>query len=183
MNIRLSHLICFFLYLTANLQEYMFFDIPVYNNVGTKISNFTYAKVKQYINNKHILAMALSSSLIQGSNSPSTPSTLRALTTICWWQRTAASLSPCGGWQAPHCLRLSAQACLETTRLRSAFSLTSLFPTRDSTSLSPVRMDRVLQDTERQKEGQLKVLLTVLSHANRSEETERLGKGKQKLEH
>lgn len=78
---------------------------------------------------------------MQVYNSPFTPSTLRALTIIYWWQRTAASLSPSGDWWVPRCLRLLAQVCLETTQLRSAFSLTSLFPTRDSTSLSQVTLD------------------------------------------
>lgn len=76
--------------------------------------------------------------LTQVYSSPSTPSILRALTIICWWQRMEVSLSLCGDWQAPHCLLLLVQACLETTPLRSAFSLTSLFPTRDSTSPSQV---------------------------------------------
>lgn len=97
------------------------------------------------LKNPNISTMALSSPRIQVSSSPSTPSTLRALTIIYWWQRTAASLSHFGGWRAPPCLRLSAQGCLETTQHRSASCLTFPFRMRDSTSPSLVRINLVLR--------------------------------------
>lgn len=101
-------------------------------------------KVCKDFKNPNISTMALSSPRIQVSSSPSTPSTLRALTIIYWWQRTAASLSHFGGWRAPPCLRLSAQGCLETTQHRSASCLTFPFRMRDSTSPSLVRINLVL---------------------------------------
>lgn len=118
-----------------HLHDYYVCDVYYYAYIS-------YVKIKK---KKNISTMALSSPRIQVSSSPSTPSTLRALTIIYWWQRTAASLSHFGGWRAPPCLRLSAQGCLETTQHRSASCLTFPFRMRDSTSPSLVRINLVLR--------------------------------------
>lgn len=118
-----------------HLHDYYVCDVYYYAYIS-------YVKIKK---TQNISTMALSSPRIQVSSSPSTPSTLRALTIIYWWQRTAASLSHFGSWRAPPCLRLSAQGCLETTQHRSASCLTFPFRMRDSTSPSLVRIHLVLR--------------------------------------
>lgn len=112
-------------------------------------------------------------SLVQVCSSPSTPSTSRALTITYWWRRTAASLSPSGGWPAPRCLHLWAPACSGTTRPRSAFSPTSPSLTRGSTSLSPVWTPSVIHHIGgrgKSETGAVQILLT----AEKRTDSERL---------